>query len=557
MSLRGSLQSFSLPDILQLLSLSSKTGALHVASETGSGIVWCTAGAVSYAAMAPDDAVRALVEAGLGAEDAIRPVVDGADPSAPWGPALIERGVVDEDQLRSFLAERTEQAMFEVLLWDEGDFEFLADEEHSVGPVLGLAVEPLLATVRERVVEWRSLRQLVPLSGLAAHLSAELPEGYHEVTLTAAEWRIVAAANGSRVVTDIAEHVGQPELPVSHVLRDLVQSGLVYFAEPLVPATPAPEAAVPRQEPAGAAGPTPVPGEEVVAEEHAPAEAASGADDGDRGPWALRAAESAPTWETAAAAWEDPAETDWHGDAAPAWSEPAPTSWETAEPAAWSAPAPEADVPAPVEATSEAFAQPVTSSWDAEPSGGNGAPAPAAEPAVAEGAAQIYPPPFAWDAVAPVAEPTPAPEPVTEWHDPWSSPPAVVAPAEAADSPGDFRDATVGPPSLTPVPAAAPAPPPAPAPTPLRAVDPYTPSGIPVADSADRYRDRYAHLYEDAREDEPIDDSRYERTAADLPRRTMLDNDLDEARTVRRGRGDLPKIDRNVLLRMLSAVKDL
>src|SRR5918996_1034685 len=105
MSLRGSLQSFSLPDILQLLSLSSKTGALHVESSQGEGIIWCTAGSVSYAAMAPDDVAGALVGAGLVSEDVVGPLVATSDPATPWGPTLVERGAVSHDDLAAFLGD--------------------------------------------------------------------------------------------------------------------------------------------------------------------------------------------------------------------------------------------------------------------------------------------------------------------------------------------------------------------------------------------------------------------------------------------------------------------
>ncbi len=82
------------------------------------------------------------------------------------------------------------------------------------------------------------MRALVPLDGAAPQLVPDLPEGYHEVTLSAAEWRVVAAVDGSRLVADVAAHVGEDEEQVSLVLRDLVQSGLVVFAEPKAPAAP-------------------------------------------------------------------------------------------------------------------------------------------------------------------------------------------------------------------------------------------------------------------------------------------------------------------------------
>ncbi len=556
MSLRGSLQSFSLPDILQLLALSSKTGALHVESAQGAGIIWCTGGSVSYAAMAPDDVAGALVAAGLVDESVVVPLVATADPAMPWGPTLVERGAVSHDDLASFLSQRTEDALFQVLLWDEGDFEFLADEEHAVGSVVNLPVEPLLARVRERVVEWQGLRALVPLVGASPHLVPDLPEGYHEVTLSAAEWRVVAAVDGSRLVGQVADAVGEPEDQVSLVLRDLVQSGLVVFAEPLAAA----------------------PAVDEVSLVDAPPMA-----DEDAEPWALRATESAPSWEAAPVVWDEPTPATRWDEPPTAWSEPAPAAWEApAEPepvveepaAAEVAEVADAAEPAvveeaepvveeaepvaeaaPVEVVEDAEAEEVASwtsaadeRWtaaavadapetatvaeqhDEQPEQADGAPE--AEPVGAT--ASMWGPPSAsdlvtessvpgveWEPPVSVAEVSPTAAPANAWADPWAAPVEHEEPAAA-----------------------------------YRADDTVT---IPVSDAGDRYRDRYAHLYDDVREDEAVDESRYDRTAADLPRRTMVDDDDDEESraAARRARGDLPKIDRNVLLRMLSAVKDL
>ena len=566
MSLRGSLQSFSLPDILQLLSLSQKTGALHVESGHGAGIIWCTAGSVSYAAMAPDDVAGALVAAGLVDESVVVPLVATADPAAPWGPTLVERGAVGHDELTGFLSQRTEDALFQVLLWDEGEFEFLADEEHAVGSVLNLPVEPLLARVRDRVVEWQGLRALVPLEGVAPHLVPDLPEGYHEVTLSSAEWRVVAAIDGSRLVGALADLVGEPEEQVSLVLRDLVQSGLVVFAEPLAAAPAVTELSL--------------------------VDAPPMADD-DTEPWALRATESAPSWEAAPVVWDEPA--------APPWSEPAPVAWDAAEAAeaapeaevaaddeievrsdddievsAWTTeaePAAEPDEPVaePVVEVAEwtGHAEPEAPAWAAEPEADvepwrretaevdEAEPQPAdhwqpavsaddpeveeaEEPPVEVGAAaaSVWGPPSAselvteassvpgveWEPPVSVAEVAPTAAPASAWSDPWATP-ATTEHDEPAPLGHRAEDVTVT---------------------------------IPVAEPVNRYRDRYAHLYDDVREDEGIDDTQYDRTAADLPRRTMVDEDDEESRAAaRRNRGDLPKIDRNVLLRMLSAVKDL
>jgi hypothetical protein len=327
----------------------------------------------------------------------------------------------------------------------------------------------------------------------------DLPEGYHEVTLSSAEWRVVAAVDGSRLVADLADHVGEAEEHVSLVLRDLVQSGLVVFAEPRVPTAPA------------------------VSDISLDAPPMADEDDG-RAPWALHAAEEAPTWEADPVVWDEPAPTSrWDEPATPPWSEPAPPAWGPAVEAApeeW--PEPEAE---PQHAEPTAY---VDHDEHAEPEPERAEATAWAPPSAADLVTEASSvPAVEWEPPVSVAEMSSTAAPASEWTDPWASPPAIEdEPAASAPAAHHAEDVTVT---------------------------------IPVAEPVDRYRDRYAHLYDDVREDESIDDSQYDRTAADLPRRsTMVDDDDDEeSRAARRGRGDLPKIDRNVLLRMLSAVKDL
>ena len=46
MSLQGTLDTLSLPDLCELLSGTGKTGALHVRAEAGSGVLWFADGKV-------------------------------------------------------------------------------------------------------------------------------------------------------------------------------------------------------------------------------------------------------------------------------------------------------------------------------------------------------------------------------------------------------------------------------------------------------------------------------------------------------------------------------
>jgi Domain of unknown function (DUF4388) len=197
MALQGTLDTFELPDVLRLLASTRKTGCLVLRSERGEGSVWLEEGRV------------VSVDA---------PGTPGAD--APEG-------------------------LFDLLRAHEGAFVFEAGGQ---APATGTPsdVEPLLAGAEAQLVEWREIEAVVPSLEAWVSLNAELPR--EEITVDADTWRLVATVGSGLSVGELGRLVGLPEVPVSRVVRDLVELGL--GAVSVGPAVPAPWAGVAADAPA-------------------------------------------------------------------------------------------------------------------------------------------------------------------------------------------------------------------------------------------------------------------------------------------------------------------
>jgi hypothetical protein len=132
MSLIGSLEDLGLGDILQILSLSQKSGVLVIRSDRGEGRLVFRSGLVRGAAVkgGPNDLRAVLVGGGFVAAadfDAAR-----ADASAQGGrveEALARRGVLPSERIDSLLRESVETAVMEMFRWRFGDFSFDMREE--------------------------------------------------------------------------------------------------------------------------------------------------------------------------------------------------------------------------------------------------------------------------------------------------------------------------------------------------------------------------------------------------------------------------------------------
>ena len=205
MSLQGTLDTLSLPDLCELLSGTSKTGALHVRSESGQGVLWFTGGQVCAG------------EAGG---------QTGPPPPGAGGDLL----------------ERLHDVCFELFRYTEGSFEFEADRRPSWPAERGVDVTGLLAETNRRMAEWREIIAVIPSIEARPRLVPE-PPATGPITLDAAQWRVVTGIDGRRRVSALIRVLDGGEFTVCKILRSLVQAGLVEIDAADAPQAPASEAA--------------------------------------------------------------------------------------------------------------------------------------------------------------------------------------------------------------------------------------------------------------------------------------------------------------------------
>ena len=194
MSLQGTLDTLSLPELCELLSGTNKTGALHVRAEAGQGVLWFAGGQVCAG------------EAG------------GQTGPPPPGAA-------------GDLVERLHDVCFELFRYTEGTFEFEPDRRPSWPADRTLDVTGLLAETERRMAEWREIIAVIPSIEARPRLVPE-PPGANSgtagpITLDAAQWRVVTGIDGRRRVSVLIRVLDGGEFTVCKILRSLVQAGLV------------------------------------------------------------------------------------------------------------------------------------------------------------------------------------------------------------------------------------------------------------------------------------------------------------------------------------------
>jgi hypothetical protein len=173
MSLRGSLDTFALPDVLALLATTAKTGELHVSGSSGGGRVWVDSGQVT-----------------------------GADANGTTH-------VVD--------------VLVHLLRLEDGDFTFHADRA-APAPAAPVDVAATLEQAEARLAEWREVEELLPSPTSVLTLAAAAPG---TVRLSRDQWAAVAAVGDGRTVDELVEGLGGDELARWRLIANLVEAGLV------------------------------------------------------------------------------------------------------------------------------------------------------------------------------------------------------------------------------------------------------------------------------------------------------------------------------------------
>jgi Domain of unknown function (DUF4388) len=225
--LEGSLDAFGLPDIFQLLSLTKKTGGLHLRSGASIGVVYFAGGAVTGADadLARQTLARRLVGGGTVSDEALAKAVTRAQKDGIGvGRALLDAGAVDPDLLRDAAAEVACDAVFDLLSWPEGDFAFSADAVNPDDVGMALPTEQVVSEAGSRQKSLDSAADAISSPDLVLAVPMLLA-GDPELTRT--EWTLVAMADGGRSVADIVDLTGQSYYTVVPSLADLVRRGLL------------------------------------------------------------------------------------------------------------------------------------------------------------------------------------------------------------------------------------------------------------------------------------------------------------------------------------------
>lgn len=228
--LSGSLDDFTLPEVLRMLATLKKTGVLNVTRRAGSGRIDFRDGDVVYAEteLSKSHLGQKLVSSGKITDLQLRQSLDvQATTGDRLGHILIVSEAVSKDDLLEAVRAQIEDAAYELLCWEAGDFLW---EKNALEPVEGdisLSVEDLIRDIGGRLEEREVMRRRIQSPTAVPRMAERPPEGAAGINITPAQWSVLVLVDGTRDVADIAGRASISVEEAGQSLYELTSSGLI------------------------------------------------------------------------------------------------------------------------------------------------------------------------------------------------------------------------------------------------------------------------------------------------------------------------------------------
>jgi Domain of unknown function (DUF4388) len=186
MAFQGSLAELHLPDIIQLISVSGKTGVFHLIDGALHGEIYLNEGKIVHAQI---------------------------------------------DQVTG------EEAVYALAIWSRGEFKFEPAEASSVRSISKSNTNLLMEAAR-RLDEWRVLsKRIASIELVPEFVVLDSREG--QINLTTGDWLILSKIDGHRSITSIASASGLSAFDAAKILYGLIGNGLIRLKSATGDASPA------------------------------------------------------------------------------------------------------------------------------------------------------------------------------------------------------------------------------------------------------------------------------------------------------------------------------
>jgi hypothetical protein len=245
MALRGNLRDFGTTQLLNLVHLAHKTGALQLRHNSKSSELFFQRGKLVHASMTGDDGLLTsmLVKSGKLSSAQAKALEQRA---RGYGDkrlalALIRNGYVTKEDVVQSATRYLLDIVYRLFTWTEGQFLFESDKQPDADRLtIPIELGNVIMEGSRRVQEWERLRDELPDLNMALKFTDHPDAKLKNINLTAQEWKIISYVKPTNSIKQIAQANAMSDFQIRKIVYGMLQAGLVELVRPPGLAVPVP-----------------------------------------------------------------------------------------------------------------------------------------------------------------------------------------------------------------------------------------------------------------------------------------------------------------------------
>lgn len=237
MALKGNLRDFSTTQLLNLIHLARKTGALTIQVPSGVTSLFFREGKLVYVATSGQDGhlTSMLARAGRLTEEQARGIrqhaADRTDKELAM--LLISAGYLSQRDIVDSVRRDILETVYGLFAWSDGLFHFEPNRLPSEDVItVSIDLENIILEGSRRMKEWERLKDELPDLNMALKFTDRPQTQLRNINLTVDEWRVISYINPRNSIKQIAQRIGMDEFQIRKLVYGLLQVGLVEIVEP-------------------------------------------------------------------------------------------------------------------------------------------------------------------------------------------------------------------------------------------------------------------------------------------------------------------------------------
>jgi len=237
MPLKGNLRDFSFVQLLNMVTLTQKTGSLVIDGAPEQAQITFRQGKLVYARLGKQDGRLAAVlqrDKKINAAQYSSIEARASQMSdKELGLLLINAGYLKQEDILQCLQEHFLGIVRQVLTWREGDFHFELDLMPPDDQItINLGLENLIGETTRQANELEQLKNEIPNLDLALKFTDHPGIDIHNINLSPQEWQVISAIHPKNTLQQILQATKMNDLEIRRVVHRLLQAGLVEVISP-------------------------------------------------------------------------------------------------------------------------------------------------------------------------------------------------------------------------------------------------------------------------------------------------------------------------------------